>query len=408
MMSKRNGVCLVVAGVLAAASAGVAAQQPPELGPVGPAPTQPAASQPTGPPPRMELSAKVFDFGEVWQGMPPKKEFTIKNTGEGPLTVRVSSSCGCTVPTNPQSPLEPGGTTSFTITYDARGKGEAHKTVTLATNDPTQPAVVIDVKGKVNPVFECDPADRLVFEDLEPSSPAVTKSIKLTNKYTRPVNLKLKEGQDFGRLDIKFKEITPGQEYELTAATMPPLRLGQNRATVVLDTDVPGVAPITLYVFANAQPRVFVLPFTLVVEQKETQPSEQTVSVMYRRETPVKVTDAKSDLPGFKYEALPAPPTASQQPQGTARIRVTLPAYQDVPEAGSRIEIFTDSQNPEYQKLEISVMRRQTPTTQEQVPSTRPGQLLTRPAVPMPSGQLPTTRPAPVPAPAPRPGGSAP
>ena len=397
MMSKRYGVCLVVAGVLAAASASVAAQKPQEVGPVMPAPTQPASSQPSGPPPRMELSARAFDFGEVWQGVPATKEFTIKNTGEGPLTVQVSSSCGCTVPTSPKSPLEPGGTTSFTITYAARAKGEAHKTITLTTNDPAQPTVMIEVKGKVNPVFECEPADRLVFDDLEPNSPAVTKSIKLTNKYARPVNLTLKEGQDFGRLDIKFKEITPGQEYEFTVTTMPPLRIGQNRASVVLNSDVSGVAPITLYVFANAQPHVFTMPFTVVVEPKETQPSEQTVSLVYRQETAVKITEVKSDLPGFKYDVFPAPPTPNPQPQGTVRIRVTLPAYQDVPETGSKIVIFTDSQNPDYQKLEVGVMRRQTPTTQEQMPTTRPGQLTARPAVPVPPGQLPTTWPAPVP-----------
>jgi len=396
-MIRRYGVSLGVTGMLALATLCVAGQPAPEARPDAAA-TQPAASQPSGPPPRVELSPKVFDFGEIWQGNPPKKEFTIKNTGEGPLTLTVKSSCGCTVPTNPKSPLEPGGTTTFTITYDARAKGEAHKTITLMTNDPTQLVIPIEVKGNVKPIFECEPTDRLMFQDVEPGSPAATKTMKLINKYDRPVHLELKAGQDYGRFDIALKEIKLDEEYELTVTTKPPLRIGQNRVLLVLEPSVPGLAPITVYVFANAQPRIFPMPSALAVAEKETKPSEQVISVMYGVDKPIKVTGATSDLPGFKYEVLPVgPPPASGVGQGAARVRLTLPAYQDVPEGGGKIEILTDSDAPEYQKLEVRVMRQQTPSAVEQT--------TTRPAFPLP-GRIPTTQPQRVPVP--RPGGATP
>jgi len=347
-------IVLMVGGALAQAPASPAAKQP----------APPPATQPTsGPAGRIEVDTRVFDFGEVWQYMPPKKDVTIRNTGEGPLTVEVSASCGCTPVTKPKSPLSPGESTTFTITYDARAAGDVNKTVTILSNDPTQASVVINVKGKVKPMLKFDPSERITFQDLEPESPPASQKIRITNSYERPVHLKLKENQDFGRFEIAFKEITAGQEYELTATTRPPLKVGQNRLSVVLQTDVEHVQSILVHVFANAQPRVFPMPMTLAVDESQTKAHEQTLSIVHRLESPVKVTDVKSELPGFKYMLLPpeAPPQGSRQ--GYIRLRVTLPGYQDVPETGGKLYVYTDDPSPTYQKLEVDVIRRPKPTT---------------------------------------------
>ena len=68
--------------------------------------------------PRIELSPAEFDFGELWQGMPAEREFTVKNAGDAPLTISSRSNCGCTVATPPKSPLEPGESCTFKIRYD--------------------------------------------------------------------------------------------------------------------------------------------------------------------------------------------------------------------------------------------------------------------------------------------------
>jgi hypothetical protein len=373
--------------------------QPPAQPVPPPAPGQPPVAPPSGPPGKIELDPKVFDFGEIWQNVPAKKEFTIKNVGAGPLTIEVTSSCGCTVPTNPKSPLSPGESTPFTITFDARAAGEAHKTITVKTNDPAQPMIPIEVKGKVKPVFAFSPGERILFEGLEPSSPAASQSLKLTNKYDKPVHLTLKtEGVDFSAFDAKLDEIAPGQEYELTATTKPPMKMGQNRLLLTLTPDVKELQPLTVYVFASAQPRVFPVPLWVSVDEKETKPAEQVITVMYRMgkdAPPLKITDVKCDLPGFKYIVLPPEQAVAGSEQGSIRVRVTVPGYQDIPEAGTKLTIVTDDKEPAYQKLEIDVKRRVKVETQPNA---------TQPQLP-PGLKSGAVRPTPVPVPTSGPSG---
>ena len=157
-----------------------------------------ATSQPVDPDgPRVNVSPLEFDFGEVWENTPTKGNFTVKNTGRKPMTVEISTSCGCLVATKPKTPLEPGEADTFTIEYRTSQLGRAHKRVTVSTNDPTRPKVVLLIKGRVKPVFELDPDRKVMFRGLELES-AETRTMKLRNNYKRPVELKLKADQDFG------------------------------------------------------------------------------------------------------------------------------------------------------------------------------------------------------------------
>ena len=72
---------------------------------------------------RMKLSPSEFDFKEVWQSQPAEGEFSIENVGTEPLTLDTRSSCGCTVATKLKSPLDPGETTKFKISYNTSRPG---------------------------------------------------------------------------------------------------------------------------------------------------------------------------------------------------------------------------------------------------------------------------------------------
>jgi hypothetical protein len=320
-------------------------------------PAPPEATQPTsGPSPRLELSPTKFDFGEIWQSMPVKRDFTIKNTGQADLTIGVRSSCGCTVATNPKSPLPPGESSTFSITYDSKRLGQADKKVTLSTNDPAQPNVDIAVVGKVKQVFKTSPDDRIQIKDLEPAS-AARAVLKLENAYGRPLSLKLKDGQDFGRFDITLKEIKPGMEYDLAAATRPPLNLGWNQVDVVLETGAEEVPTIMVPVSASAQPRVMAFPPMISVNPETKEPLEKVISVDYRKEKPIKITGVKPSLDAIKYELLPDEPISPERLNAAHKIRLTVPPYADVPGDGAKVEIFTDDQDPQYQKLEVRIIK---------------------------------------------------
>ena len=129
--------------------------------------------------PRLELSPTALNFGEVWQGERAAGEFTVRNVGTAPLTLTLKSSCGCTVASKPRSPLEPGESDTFRITYDTfKRKGKANQTVTLTTNDPDQPNVRIAVTGEVKPLYSTSPAEGLVFDRLTSDS-QVTQTLRI-------------------------------------------------------------------------------------------------------------------------------------------------------------------------------------------------------------------------------------
>ena len=331
---------------------------PPPPTPPRPMPaTKPATSQPDDPTkPHLELDPDNFNFGDVWQGEPVKRDFTLKNSGGAPLTFDTKTSCGCTVATGGKSPLAPGESCTFTVSYNAAHAGPAQKTVTLTTNDPQRPQVVIQVSGKVNPLFSGGPTgERITFPELEPNAVA-TQTLRLENKYTEPVELRLRSGLDFGPFDVAFHEIEPGKVYEVTATTKPPLKYGWNSTSVILETGLKQMPTIAVTVGGNVAPRVTVMPAQLMIPMTTTQPTQQAVRVQYRLEKPLKITEIKATPDTIKCELVPAAQAQSGK-LGYYQIRVQLPPAADLPEEGGKIEIFTDDLGGEFARLEVPVSR---------------------------------------------------
>jgi len=329
-----------------------------ELTPISSAP---AGSAPASEPgavgtPKMELSPSEFNFGEIWQGMPARGEFTIRNVGDAPLTVTATSSCGCTVATRPKSPLAPGETTTFTISYDTKRASVANKSVFLNTNDPERGRVEIKVRGTVKALLEATPGDVLNFAGLDTDS-RETRSIKLVNRYPEPLHLKLRPDQNFGAFEVELKEVVPGQEYELVATTRPPLRKGANMAAVVVETGLKEVSELTYSLSAFVQPRVMVSPAFLTVMPQVDKPKDYTIAVQYRVSNPLQIKEIKPSTDLIKCELLPPNPPPADSRVASHQIRVTLPPYQDLPPDGAVIEILTDDPDPEFQKLTVQVIR---------------------------------------------------
>jgi hypothetical protein len=201
----------------------MAAAQAPPLAPSASRPVsagrQSPASQVSGSP-RLEVSSREWDFGQVWQGEPLSHEFTLANVGDAPLEfIQVRTSCGCTTPSNPKSPLQPGETDKMTVKYDSKRKARrTNQTVTLLTNDPTQPEVVLHVVGEVLPLYEIKPTDGLLFGQLLRSS-AEQRTVEIANKYTDRMSLKLKEGQELASCSVEVNELEPGARFAVTATT---------------------------------------------------------------------------------------------------------------------------------------------------------------------------------------------
>ena len=66
------------------------------------------------------------------------------------LLVRVSSSCGCTVPSYSTEPIKPGQKGLIEVIFDTRGrKGVQNKTITVITN-ATPNKTLLKIKANVH------------------------------------------------------------------------------------------------------------------------------------------------------------------------------------------------------------------------------------------------------------------
>ncbi|HOD10997.1 MAG TPA: DUF1573 domain-containing protein [Flavobacterium sp.] len=103
---------------------------------------------------KIEFKAKdnTIDYGTV------NKEddnglriFEFTNTGDAPLIISdVKSSCGCTVPSKPTEPIQPGKTGKIEVKYNMN-PGPIRKTITVESNavNYDEGRVALKIKGEV-------------------------------------------------------------------------------------------------------------------------------------------------------------------------------------------------------------------------------------------------------------------
>lgn len=102
--------------------------------------------------PVMEFPVKEFNFGTINQGEKRSYDFEFTNTGKSDLIIRrVKTSCGCTASSPDRKMVEAGQTSKIATTFNSAGKrGNIHKTVTVITNDPVNPSIILKITGVVN------------------------------------------------------------------------------------------------------------------------------------------------------------------------------------------------------------------------------------------------------------------
>lgn len=109
---------------------------------------------------KIEFEKTVYDFGKhVSASDSVAGSFKFKNTGDGVLKVlQATASCGCTVPKLEKDTLNPGETGELTFTLNlGKSKALLHKNITVSSNDPDHPSVVLSVKVDYTPLYQATP-----------------------------------------------------------------------------------------------------------------------------------------------------------------------------------------------------------------------------------------------------------
>lgn len=97
----------------------------------------------------VSFNTDKHDFGTILYKKEVAYSFEFSNSGKTMLIINdVKTSCGCTVPEWPKSPISPGRKGQITIKYDAAFSGVFHKTVEVFYNGAGSP-YSLEIKGEV-------------------------------------------------------------------------------------------------------------------------------------------------------------------------------------------------------------------------------------------------------------------
>jgi hypothetical protein len=187
--------------------------------------------------PAVSVPQLQHDFGTVYQGETVRHVFVFTNSGNAPLNVeKVSSSCGCTAALASAKVLAPGESGEIQTSFDStRFRGAVSKTVYLYTNDPAQPMVQLQLKGKVQAEVSIDP-QQVNFGTVAPKR-TVKSTVRLINQGTRELQL---EG---------LETTAPELAARLSANVIPP---GGSVAVELTLTPKPGQPRFSGYVLFKA------------------------------------------------------------------------------------------------------------------------------------------------------------
>ena len=121
-------------------------------------PTAPAAAA-EALTPKIVCDEPIFDFGSMNNTEFVEHDYPIRNDGTLSLEIRnVRASCGCTAVKPSQDVVATGGTASISARLDLRGRnGFQQKTITVESNDPNTPNLILQLKGTAVQVLRAEP-----------------------------------------------------------------------------------------------------------------------------------------------------------------------------------------------------------------------------------------------------------
>ena len=101
-----------------------------------------------------------LDLGDIPSGVQIERVVTVKNAGRATLSISdLRTCCGCTAPYGWEKQMPPGSQQSVVLRFAAPDPGsQISKRISFITNDPSQPAAQVNVKGRTeDPLVDVEP-----------------------------------------------------------------------------------------------------------------------------------------------------------------------------------------------------------------------------------------------------------
>lgn len=167
----------------------------------------------------------VYNFGSTLGGPPIKHVFTIRNTGQAPLEIKnVVTSCGCTAAKPSKTVLAPGEIATIAASVDTSYEhGHSLSVVTVATNDPRNPALQLKLEGVIKPQVTAQPEDLdfgkvhhgtaaardVELSDMVGGGGFALKSVKNSSPYVKVTSAARTDGKPGALLHVALSPAMP-------------------------------------------------------------------------------------------------------------------------------------------------------------------------------------------------------
>jgi hypothetical protein len=190
--------------------------------------------------PPLAAVAPTWDAGRVEAGTQLRHTYELRNRGDRPLQILVTASCGCTT-TEYDHEIAAGGVGTVTALVDtSRLRGRSQKTLSVTTNDPAQPAVILTIASDVQRALLLEPDDMPYLR-----GPAATmKPVELTVRTPDDAPFTITGVEDEPAMRAAFAPLDAGgpnghRRYRLTLTPGKDLPAGTHHPVVTLHTTAP-------------------------------------------------------------------------------------------------------------------------------------------------------------------------
>ncbi|MBI3852482.1 MAG: DUF1573 domain-containing protein [Verrucomicrobia bacterium] len=327
----------ICAGIFLATIVVVEAADP---SPAAPAPAGASVATATTNAPKIQFASTIFDFGTSSNGNPVRADFVFTNTGNATLEIiDVKPSCGCTTAGAWDKRVEPGQTGKIPLQLNvASYGGTVIKTATVTCNDSKQPTVVLQIKGEIWKPIDVAP-NVVVFNPANPQTNEV-RVVRVTNRTGQPLEITdLQSGNP--SFAATLKEVTPGKEFEIVIATVPPLKIGNVQGAITAKSSSTNLPNIMITAIAMVPQPVVVTPAQLMVQSGPLAKAAQyDVTIWNNQTAPIALSDPTVSLTNVTVQV------GERQTGHVFNVALKFPAGFQLP-PGQRAELKINTSDPQ-------------------------------------------------------------
>ena len=283
---------------------------------------------PAPPAPAMSLSPAALNFGTVAVGQTGTATLTIGNHGQGPLNLSTLSASGAFSVIAPAGPLSvaAGASATVTISFSPIAAGAQIGSLTIASNDPLNPAAVVTLTGTGNvPSSQISVSTSVVNFGNVAQGATATGSVTVSNSGTVPLNVTgLSTGGAFTVVSPTTPlTLAPGGSVTVTLAVTPTSTGAQNSSLSISSSD-PSHPAVNVTLVANSPLGPTYTLSSIVVTRNYLSPSLAQVGIAPTTET--LGPTAQNIVMGWDYN-LPDPTLGPNIAQASAVLNLAaLPA----------------------------------------------------------------------------------